>query len=220
MKNQIIKDLNKRYTTKMYDESKKVSQEDMAIITETLRMSASSINSQPWKFIIIESDEAKQRLSNTFVNNFQFNQHHATKASHTILIANKTNYSKEDYQKVVNAEIASGHLPAERADDMLVGAFSFVGLNTDENGFNGNWTKSQAYIALGNVMHTLARLDIDSTPMEGVDTKEIAKVFKTELEGGYECSLAISIGYHKDNDDYNYGLPKARLAADDVIVTL
>ena len=56
---QIITDLNSRYTAKKYDETKRVSQEDMAIIKEALRLSASSINSQPWKFIVIESDEAK-----------------------------------------------------------------------------------------------------------------------------------------------------------------
>ncbi|MDF4367587.1 nitroreductase family protein, partial [Vibrio parahaemolyticus] len=58
MSHQIITDLNSRYTAKKYDETKRVSQEDMAIIKEALRLSASSINSQPWKFIVIESDEA------------------------------------------------------------------------------------------------------------------------------------------------------------------
>lgn len=220
MKSEIIKDLNYRYTAKVYDETKKVSKEDLAIIKETLRMSASSINSQPWKFIIIESDEAKQRFSDTFEHNFQFNQHHATKASHTILFAHKANYSKEDYKKVVDAEISSGHLPAERADDMLVGAFGFAEANTDENGFNGHWTKAQSYIALGNVLHTLSRLKIDSTSMEGVDSGEIAKLFKAELAGGYECSFALAIGYHKEVEDYNFGLPKARLSEDDIFVTL
>ncbi|TOK94894.1 NAD(P)H-dependent oxidoreductase, partial [Vibrio parahaemolyticus] len=59
---QIIKDLNSRYTAKKYDAEKRISQEDMAIIKEAIRLSASSINSQPWKFIVIESDEAKQRF--------------------------------------------------------------------------------------------------------------------------------------------------------------
>jgi nitroreductase/dihydropteridine reductase len=220
MENQIIKDMNWRYTTKMYDESKQISAEDMAVIKESLRMSASSINSQPWKFIVIESDEAKKRFSDTFANNFQFNQHHATKASHTILFAHKTHYSKEDYKKVVDVEVSSGHLPAERAEEMLNGAFGFVELNSDENGFNGNWTKAQSYIALGNLLHVLSRLGIDSTPMEGVDAAEIGKIFAEELEGGYECNFAISLGYHKAPEDYNYGLPKARLAQEDIITVL
>lgn len=112
MKHQIIKDLNWRYTTKVYDETKRISAENMNIILEALRMSASSINSQPWKFIIIESDEAKKRFSDTFENMFQFNQPHATKASHIVLLANKTHFTKDDYRKRVDVEVSSGHLPA------------------------------------------------------------------------------------------------------------
>ncbi|MEZ9856652.1 nitroreductase family protein, partial [Vibrio breoganii] len=68
---------------------------DMEVIKEALRLSASSINSQPWKFIIIESDAAKQRFHNTFENMFQFNQPHAKEASHTILFAHDPKYTKE-----------------------------------------------------------------------------------------------------------------------------
>lgn len=172
MTHQIIKDLNWRYTTKAYDANKSISAEDMAIIKEALRMSASSINSQPWKFIIIETDEAKQRLHDTYEHNFQFNQPHAKAASHTILFANKKHFTKEDYSKRVDAEVESGHLPAEMREQMM-GAIAFAEMVADENGYNGHWTKAQSYIALGNILHTLARLEIDSTPMEGVDAQMI-----------------------------------------------
>ena len=43
----IIEDLNKRYTVKQYDASKRISADDLATIFEALRLSASSINSQP-----------------------------------------------------------------------------------------------------------------------------------------------------------------------------
>ncbi|MHC6802355.1 nitroreductase family protein, partial [Vibrio antiquarius] len=102
MSHQIITDLNSRYTAKKYDETKRVSQEDMAIIKEALRLSASSINSQPWKFIVIESDEAKQRFHDTFANMHQFNQPHAKAASHTILFAYDPNFTKEKFAKRVD----------------------------------------------------------------------------------------------------------------------
>ena len=85
MSNQIISDLNQRYTVKKYDSSKRISSEDLTTILEALRLSASSINSQPWKFVVVESDSAKQRLHDTFANKHQFNQLHAKEASHTIL---------------------------------------------------------------------------------------------------------------------------------------
>ncbi|ERB65603.1 NAD(P)H-dependent oxidoreductase [Vibrio coralliilyticus OCN008] len=219
MTHQIIKDLNTRYTAKKYDASKRISAEDMEVIKEAIRLSASSINSQPWKFIVLESDEAKQRFHNTFANMHQFNQPHAKEASHTILFAHNPRFTKDNYKKVVDAEVTSGHLPAERYNDMLNGAFGFAELNTDETGFNGNWTKAQTYIALGNTLHTLARMGIASTPMEGVDPELIGEEFKEELEG-FVCDFALALGYHKDGEDYNHGLPKARLPLEDVITTL
>ncbi|WP_226573639.1 NAD(P)H-dependent oxidoreductase [Mangrovibacter yixingensis] len=219
MSHPIIADLTKRYTAKRYDAQKKISTADMEIIKEALRLSASSINSQPWKFIVIESDAAKQRLHDTFDKKYQFNQPHAKTASHTILLAYNPEFTLDDYRKVTDVEVSSGHLPADRYESFLHGAFTFAEANTDEKGFNGNWTKAQTYIALGNLLHVLARMGIDSTPMEGVDKERIGDVFKNELEG-YVCEVAVAMGYHLDSDDYNYGLPKARLPMSDILTVI
>ena len=61
MSHPIIEDLNKRYTVKQYDANKRISADELTTILKALRLSASSINSQPWKFVVVESDEAKQR---------------------------------------------------------------------------------------------------------------------------------------------------------------
>ncbi|WP_261928261.1 NAD(P)H-dependent oxidoreductase, partial [Vibrio aestuarianus] len=154
-----------------------------------------------------------QRFHDTFANMHQFNQPHAKEASHIILFAHNPKFTKDDYRKVVDVEVSSGHLPADMYDNMLNGAFGFAESQTDEVGFNGHWTKAQTYIALGNTLHVLARLGIASTPMEGVDPEMIGKIFEKEL-GGYVCEFALAIGYHLEGQDYNYGLPKSRLAAE------
>lgn len=218
MTNSIITDLKTRYTTKRYDETKRISQADLDVIYEAIRLSASSINSQPWKFIVIESDEAKARLHNTFENKFQFNQPHIKAASHTILFAHKTHYSRADYEKVIDRDILNGRTLAENKEQAF-GAFAFAQLNTDEQGVTAPWTKSQVYLALGNAMHTVARLGIDSTPMEGIDAERISEEFSDELEG-YQCDVALVIGYRKEEEDYNLTLPKSRLALSDVLQVL
>ena len=215
MTHQVIKDLNSRYTAKKYDETKRISAEDLDVVKEALRLTASSINSQPWKFIIIESDEAKQRLHDSYANMFEFNQPHAKQASHTILFAYDPKFTKEKFVKRVDVEVSSGHLPEEMRDQFM-GAYAFADMNTDEAGNNAAWTKSQVYIAVGNALHTLARLGIDSTPMEGVDKDLLGQIFEKELDG-HVCEVAIAMGYHKDVEDYNHGLPKARLPIEDII---
>lgn len=218
MQHPIIQDLNSRYTTKKYDASKRISKENIDIIKEALRLSASSINSQPWKFILLESDNAKQLFHNSFVNMHAFNQPHAKDASHTILFAYDPKFTKEKFKKRVDAEVNSGHLPADNYNNFLE-AYTFAEANTDEHGYNGYWSKAQTYLALGNTLHTLARLGIDSTPMEGVDPDLIGELFKDELDG-HVCEVALAMGYSKEDEDYNHGKPKARLAIKDIITTL
>ncbi|ABV87830.1 nitroreductase family protein [Shewanella pealeana] len=218
MTHPIIADLQSRYTTKRYDASKRIPQADLDVIYQAMNLSASSINSQPWKFIVIESDEAKQRMHDTFANKFQFNQPHIKSASHIVLFAHNPKYTREDYAKVIDKGIADGRMGVEDREQAF-GAFAFVELNTDESGNNAAWTKSQAYLALGNTLHTLARLGIDSTTMEGVDNELIGEIFKEEL-GGYQCDVALAMGYHDSEEDYNAPLPKSRLAMKDVVRVL
>jgi nitroreductase/dihydropteridine reductase len=217
--NQIIKDLHFRYTVKQYDASKRIPSDKIEIIKEAIRMSASSINSQPWKFLLLESEEAKQRFHNTFAIKYQFNQHHALEASHIILFAYNPKFTKEQYAHCVDVEVESGHLPEDMYDNMLNGGFSFAEVNTDDEGYNGYWTKAQMYLALGNTLHTLARLEIGSTPMEGVDAVLIGQEFEQELDG-YVCEVGLAMGYPKEGEDYNFGLPKARLPIDEIFKIL
>lgn len=219
MTHSIIKDLSARYTTKQYDPSKRISAKNIEIIKEAIRLSASSINSQPWKFILIESDEAKNRLDATFVNKYQPNRHHAKEASHIILFAHNPNYQRDDHKKVLDINIALGRLKEEKYDATLNGALHFADLLRDEQGSNATWTKAQTYIALGNALHTLARLGIDSTPMEGIDSELISEIFTDELNG-YVCHVALAMGYHADAEDFNYGLPKSRLATEEIFTVI
>lgn len=218
MTHPIIRDLESRYTAKKYDPAKKVSQDDLKVIYEAMRLSASSINSQPWKFIVIESDEAKQRMHDTFANKFEFNQPHIKSASHIILFANNPRYTRDNYADVVDKGILDGRTKAEDREQAFAG-YVFADLNTDEQGINSAWTKPQTYLALGNTLHVLARLGIDSTTMEGVDSELIGEIFAEELEG-FECTVALAIGYHHASEDYNASLPKSRLALDKVLKVL
>ena len=215
---EILDDLTARYTSKKYDPSKKVSAHDLDTLYQALRLSPSSINSQPWKFIVIESEAAKQRMSDSFANKHQFNQPHILACSHVILFAHNPAYTRVDYEKVVDQHIIDQRLPADKKEGAF-GSYAFADLNTDSEGNNSHWTKSQVYIALGNAMHTLARLKVDSTPMEGVDDQLLGEIFKKEL-GGYECHVALAIGYHHQSEDYNATLPKSRLALDAVLTVI
>jgi len=218
MTHPIIEDLLWRHATKKYNASKKIPPEDLDVIFEAMRLSASSINSQPWKFVVIESEEAKERMRQTFAHKHQYNQSHIFDSSQIILFAHNPHYTRDDYAKVVDKGIDDQRVKPEDRDNAF-GVFIFAELNTDETGDTSSWTKAQTYLALGNTLHTLARLRIDSTPMEGIDTDLVNKTFKKELDG-YQCDVALAIGYHHPEDDYNAKLPKTRHHLDNILLRI
>ena len=214
----IIENLLWRHATKKYDAGKKIPEDDLAVLFEAIRLSASSINSQPWKFVVIESDEAKERMSKTFANKHQYNQSHVFDSSQIILFAYNPHYTRDDYAKVVDKAIEDKRTKPEDREHAF-GSFKFAELNTDKTGNTSGWTKAQTYIALGNTLHTLARLKIDSTPMEGIDTDLVNEIFKKELDG-YQCDVALAIGYHHPQEDYNAKLPKSRHHLDNILIRI
>ena len=218
MTHPIIESLLWRHTTKKYDATKKVPQEDLDVLFEAMRLSPSSINSQPWKFVVIESDEAKQRMNKTFANKYQFNQPHVFDSSQVILFAHNPQYTHDDFVEIVDKGIKDKRTKPENREAAFT-SFAFAKLNTDKTGDTSRWTKAQTYIALGNTLHTLARLKIDSTALEGIDTDLVNEEFKKEL-AGYQCDVALAIGYHHPEEDYNAKLPKSRRSLNSILLRI
>jgi len=218
MTHPIIETLLWRHSTKKYDAQKKIPQEDLDVLFEAMRLSASSINSQPWKFVVIESEEAKERMNRTFAQQYRYNQHHVFDSSQIILFAHNPRYTRDDYAKVVDKGIEDERTKPEDRESAF-GVFMFAELNTDKTGNTSHWTKAQIDLALGNTLHTLARLKIDSTPMEGIDSKLVNEEFTKELDG-YQCDVALAIGYHHREEDFNSKLPKSRRHLDDILVRI
>lgn len=218
MTHPIIESLLWRHTTKKYDATKKIPQEDLEVLFEAMRLSPSSINSQPWRFVVIESDEAKQRMSQTFAHKYQFNQSHVFDSSQIILFAHNPHYTRDDFAEIVDKGIEDKRIKQEDREGAFA-IFAFAESNTDETGDTSKWTKAQTYLAFGNTLHTLARLNVDSTALEGIDIDLVNEEFKKEL-GGYQCDVALAIGYHDPEEDYNAKLPKSRRSLNSVFVRI
>lgn len=57
----IIELCAERFSARKYTDEQ-VSEEDLGYILECVRLAPSAVNKQPWKFIVVESDEAKAKL--------------------------------------------------------------------------------------------------------------------------------------------------------------
>ena len=60
---------NSRYSTKNYDSSKKISKDKIEDLKKIIRLSPSSINSQPWRFVFVEDEAKKSQLASVSLFN-------------------------------------------------------------------------------------------------------------------------------------------------------
>ena len=77
------------------------------------------------------------------------------------------------------------------------------------------WTTRQAYIALGQVMHTCANLRIDATPMEGFDKAAFDEALNL-TSNNLQSVLLLALGYRSPEDKLS-GLPKVRKPLSEII---
>jgi nitroreductase len=84
-----LENLNWRYATKQYDTSKKLNKEQIEMLLEVLRLSPSSTGTQPWKFIVVENSELRQKLREA-----AWGQPQVTDASHFIVFTVKKSYPR------------------------------------------------------------------------------------------------------------------------------
>jgi nitroreductase/dihydropteridine reductase len=188
----------KRYTTKKYDSSKKIDEHTIEKLKEILRLSPSSINSQPWKFTFVADEEIKIRLAEFSLGN----REKVLDASHIVIFSVVKNAEAFENNKLkLLPEYTTTYynrVLKPRGDEQIM-----------------TWLTSQVYLSLGFFLSATATLGIDSTPMEGINTKEYDAILKDD---NYKTLFAVAIGYRDKEDENQPSLnPKFRLDAEDVI---
>ena len=195
----IIKLLQSRYTTKVYDPSFRLSEEQLATIKEVLRLSPSSINSQPWAFELIDDKALKSVLAEESWSNLE----RVKQASLLIVF-----YTYRDVETFIKERIDTQETPAQ-AQTYFHNYVASQGSEAIQA-----WQTHQIYIALGVLLTSLASMGLDSTPMEGIDVDKYDKILGREK---YRPVLAVLVGRHAE-DDFNHPSRKSKQRRNDVIV--
>ena len=217
MNREAVLDLLKtRYTTKHYDAAHPVSDEDMAVLLEALRLTPTSVNGQYTKFFVADTQEAREKLMPAIMD---FNRPRVQDASHLIVFAVPRAPTQEHYRAVVEQEDADGRFPADMpAAQKDAGRRRFTDRNNKTPEDFYSWTRAQAYIALGFLLYTAALLHVDTTAIEGFEFDEADRILGLE-EKNLRSVLMVALG-HRDPNDSNAIRPKSRLTKDCVIETI
>lgn len=206
-----------RYTTKAYDANKKIPQAQLNKLLEILRFSPSSVNIQPWHFLIAESDAAKQRIAAGLTGAYVYNAAKVLNSSHTLVFCTRTDISPEYLEQLLQQDALSGRFKDDKAKqaqrDTRHGYVEYY--RNELNNLNA-WLENQTYLALGQLLFAAAMEGIDATPIEGFDRNSINQEFGLS-EKNLKASVIVALGYRSEHD-FNANLPKSRLP-DDVIFT-
>ena len=174
------------------DASKKVSEQDINYIKESVRLSASSYGLQPYKVLEIESAQLKEELKP-----ISWNQSQITDASHLFVFCNFLQVDEQDVDDLISLKSEINTLPI----DKISGYGDFVKGKLKEKSEIEmfHWTAKQTYIALSNAMNACAELQIDCTPMEGFENDAYNKKLGL-TEKGLNACLLLAIGYRANED--------------------
>lgn len=176
-----LQSMQLRYTTKKYDTTKKIDIHKIEELKEILRLSPSSINSQPWKFTFVSDTQTKQKLAQaSFFNNEKI------LACDSVVVFSRIN-NIALFEKQIEQELP------QRAVDYYK---KFIQPQTSEQVFA--WFGRQVYLALGVFLSACAQMDIDSTPMEGIEPLEYDKILNHK---DYSTLVAVAIGGRDAEDD-------------------
>lgn len=207
----LIKSLQWRYATKVFDTSKKVKPAAIEILKESIQLAASSYGLQFYKVLIIEDQDLKEKLKPA-----SYNQNQITDSSHLFvfcqyktvsdkhvdayikLVSETQNVARKDLEAY--AQLIKGSIAAKSASELAI------------------WNAKQTYIALGNLLAAAAELHIDTCPMEGFEADQYDEILGLK-EKGLKASVIAAVGYRSEDDKYQFA-KKVRKSKNDLFESL
>lgn len=207
----IIEQLKWRYATKKFDTTKKLSSEKINILKQAFNLTATSFGLQTIKLIIIENEDLRSSLVL-----HAFNQKQVLEASHLLIICIQEDIFDNDvidyYDNIKHKRNTSETILKPYREDLIKTMRNMSVTQRME------WSKNQAYIALGNLMTVCALESIDSCPMEGFIPDAIDSTLELNKKG-LKSVLLLPVGYRLETDMFA-GFTKVRKSIEETVIEL
>lgn len=188
-----------RRSIKTYDPSVKISREEMTEILKEASTAPSSINMQPWRFLVIDSEEGKQKLAPLS----RFNKDKVLQASAVIAVfgdMNNFDYAEEIYGKAVEL----GYMPQEVKDYQL-NAFKPLYSQISDKDMRDIILLDAGLVSM-QLMLVARSHGYDTNPIGGYEKDQIAEAFGLDKQR-YLPVMLLTIGKAASEGFNSYRLP-------------
>lgn len=197
--------LTQRRSIRKYDPNVKISKEEMKKILEDATRAPSSMNMQPWRFIVVETIEAKEKLRPVLYGNIQQLETSAA------MICIFTDLKKFDHaEKIFDKAIHQGLMPFEVKEKQLRNIANMIPTLSEEGIEKGGLIDS-GLVAM-QLMHVARTYGYDTCPIGGFKHDQIANALSLDPKR-YKPVLILSIGKAAEE-----GYPSVRLDVEEVTI--
>ncbi|CAM4327091.1 nitroreductase family protein [Listeria booriae] len=204
-KNNDFEDIIKnRRSIRTYDADVKISKEEMeAILTDAMR-APSSVNMQPWRFVVVESPEGKEKLRPLIRFNTQQND---TSAAMVVIFGDTNSF--ENGEKIFSSAVEQGLMPQDVKDKQMAALTPYYA-NSPREELERVSIIDGSLVAM-QLMLVARAYGYDTNPIGGFERKEVAEAFDMDTER-YVPVMIVSIGKAKDTGYGSY-----RLSTEDTV---
>ncbi len=178
--------IKSRRSVRYYDSSVKISREEMTQMLEEATLAPSSVNMQPWRFVVIESEEAKAKL----LPLAKFNGHQVETSAAVVAVFGDLNFT-EFADEIFSKAVELGYMPQDIKDQQLASYLPLL------NGMPTEMKRDSVLIDAGLVsmqfMLVARAHGYDTNPIGGYEKDKVAEAFGIDPERHVPVML-ISIG--------------------------
>ncbi|EGP5569097.1 TPA: nitroreductase family protein [Enterococcus faecium] len=175
-----------RKSVRVYDETVKISHEEMLEMIQEATTAPSSVNLQPWRFVVVESEEAKGKLRPLIRFNTRQND---TSSAMVLIFGDMKCY--EYGEEIYNQAVEEGKMPAEVRDQQLAAIIPHY-KNLTHKEMN-DVVKIDASLAAMQFMLIARSHGYDTNPIGGFESDQLAEAFDLEKER-YVPVMILSVG--------------------------
>ncbi|CAM3286058.1 nitroreductase family protein [Sporolactobacillus spathodeae] len=179
-----FKVINERHSVKQYDQSIKIPHQEMVEMLEEATKAPSSINLQPWRFVVVE--EGKERLKSLV----RFNQSQLATSSAMILILGDMNHV--DYADEIFTAAVEKHLMPQDVKDYYLNFVTDAFSKMTRQEIRENTLIDSGLVAMQLMLVAKAH-GYDTNPIGGFERKEIMEALGVAVER-YVPIMLLSIG--------------------------
>ena len=196
--------ITSRHSVRVYDPTFKISREEMTEILEEATLAPSSVNLQPWRFLVIDSPEGKLTLEELAPRN----KRQVTTSSAIIAVFGDMN-AFDNADEIMSTDVEKGYMPQEIKEQIMANYTDLFG-RMPANAFREMILIDGGLVSMQLMLSARAH-GYDTNPIGGYDKTRIAEAFGMEKER-YVPVMLISIGKAAQDPRITSRLPIDRIA--------